>query len=248
MRRDMPEIHVAVRLSGPVDPDPPTRLAPGLHTAGLVAVYLGLAAAGAALQHRALPSTEPAHALRQILAVYLPVIALEWGSVLYVIRGLRTTRTGLGALVGGDRVTPASLGRDVLLGLGTWVVWLVLAAGWERVWPAAASEVVRSLLPNGAAAASLWVLVSISAGICEEIVFRGYLQRQFSAMTGSTVAGLVLQAIVFGVAHGYQGWNACLRIVAYGLIYGVLARVRASLRPGMILHVWTDIAGGLWGL
>jgi membrane protease YdiL (CAAX protease family) len=56
----------------------------------------------------------------------------------------------------------------------------------------------------------------------------------------------VLQAILFGVTHGYQGARACLTITLYGLLMGVLANARGSLRPGMIAHAWTDIAAGIF--
>jgi uncharacterized protein len=51
------------------------------------------------------------------------------------------------------------------------------------------------------ASANVWILVSTSAGICEEFVYRGYLQQQFAALTRSATGGLVLQAIAFGVSH-----------------------------------------------
>jgi hypothetical protein len=47
--------------------------------------------------------------------------------------------------------------------------------------------------------------VAITAGICEEIVYRGYLQRQLSAFTGSLPIAVCLQAAIFGAAHLYQG-------------------------------------------
>ena len=92
---------------------------------------------------------------------------------------------------------------------------------------------------------ALWVLLSISAGFSEELAFRGYLQRQFTALTGRTSQALLLQAAVFGIAHGYQGLQACLAIALYGALFTLLALWRKSLRPGMIAHAWTDIASGL---
>ncbi len=50
----------------------------------------------------------------------------------------------------------------------------------------------------------MWVILAVAAGICEEFMFRGYLQKQFLAITGSDAAAVVLQAF-FGVAHSYQG-------------------------------------------
>jgi membrane protease YdiL (CAAX protease family) len=59
-------------------------------------------------------------------------------------------------------------------------------------------------------------------GISEELAFRGYFQRQLRAMTGSVAAALGLQAVLFGVSHGYQGLGPCLRITTYGLLFGLL--------------------------
>jgi hypothetical protein len=91
------------------------------------------------------------------------------------------------------------------------------------------------------------VLLSISAGISEEVVFRGYLQRQLAALTGRTSLGLVLQVGVFGIAHGYQGARSCAVVAIYGALLTLLALARTSLRPGIMAHAWTDIAGGLLG-
>jgi membrane protease YdiL (CAAX protease family) len=89
----------------------------------------------------------------------------------------------------------------------------------------------------------VWVALAISAGFCEELVFRGYFQRQFHALTGSLVAAIVLQACVFGVSHLYEGSWAVAKIVLYGGLFGALAAWRRSLRPGMIAHVWSDLFG-----
>ena len=78
--------------------------------------------------------------------------------------------------------------------------------------------------------------VSIVAGVCEEIVFRGYLQRQLPI-------GVASQAIVFGVSHGYQGVRSIINITVIGLLFGVAAKWRRGLVPGMIAHAATDIAG-----
>jgi membrane protease YdiL (CAAX protease family) len=43
--------------------------------------------------------------------------------------------------------------------------------------------------------------MSATAGFSEELIFRGYLTRQFDAWTGSLVFAVILQGIVFGLAH-----------------------------------------------
>jgi membrane protease YdiL (CAAX protease family) len=96
------------------------------------------------------------------------------------------------------------------------------------------------------------ILLSISAGIGEEIVFRGYLQKQFQAATGSIVAAVILQGAIFGLAHTYQGWKQVFVIAVLGILYGALVAWRRNLRASMIAHAWSDIFEGwlrsLWGI
>jgi membrane protease YdiL (CAAX protease family) len=94
------------------------------------------------------------------------------------------------------------------------------------------------LVPHGAFEMCIWVLVAITAGVCEEIVFRGYLQRRLPI-------GVITQAIVFGISHGYQGVRSIINITVIGLLFGIVAKWRRSLVPGMLAHAAIDIAGVL---
>jgi len=85
---------------------------------------------------------------------------------------------------------------------------------------------------------AVWIVVSCVAGFCEEIVFRGYLQRRLPI-------GVVAQAIVFGISHGYQGVRSVIGITVIGLLFGVVAKWRRTLVPGILAHAATDIVGGL---
>jgi membrane protease YdiL (CAAX protease family) len=78
-------------------------------------------------------------------------------------------------------------------------------------------------LPIGLTEATFWILLSISAGLAEELAFRGYLQRTI---------GIIGQTIVFGLAHGYQGVYSIVRITLYGLIFGLVAHWRKSVVAG----------------
>ena len=100
------------------------------------------------------------------------------------------------------------------------------------------------MLPVGPAESIAWILLSISAGFAEELAFRGALLRALKRRYGTTLA-IVGQGVIFGVVHAYQGGAALARIVAYGVLFGLVARWRRSVAPGMIAHAWTDIAAGL---
>jgi hypothetical protein len=88
-----------------------------------------------------------------------------------------------------------------------------------------------------------WIPVALSAGFCEELAFRGYLQKQFQAISGSTALAVLIQAAIFGIGHLYEGVGPVLRIMGFGVLFGILAVWRKSLRPGMIAHACSDIFG-----
>lgn len=113
-----------------------------------------------------------------------------------------------------------------------------------------AQKQISQLAPASLAEAALWIALSVSAGICEEFVFRGYLQQQFTRATGRVWVGVLVSALLFGGAHGYEGIAGMLMITVYGALFSVLAIKRSSLRPGMMAHGWHDSITGilLWAL
>lgn len=88
-------------------------------------------------------------------------------------------------------------------------------------------------------------IVWISAGLCEEVVFRGIvLGRLRMALGGSriaTAAAVVASCLVFGLAHGYQGLAGW---ILTGILGGVLALIYVlsdyCLWYGIALHLVYD--------
>ena len=84
--------------------------------------------------------------------------------------------------------------------------------------------------------------MSVTAGFCEELVYRGYLQKQFLALTGNVAVAVLAQGVLFGVGHWYQGIKMVIIITLLGVLFGVFTYRRKSLRPGMIAHALGDVA------
>jgi len=202
--------------------EPPLPVASARHTMILVAVLLTLALRGATLGTAGGGATKPP----PLVPLYLSLIAAEWALVWAVARGIRRSGTTLRALVGGRWRTTGDVAADVVRALACWAMVKLLVRTWQ--WLPVLGEAL-----------------SVSAGVAEEVLFRGYFQRQFAAWTGSAWAALALQAVLFGASHGYQGLDASLRITLVGAIFGALALWRRSLRPGIIAHAWTDVASGV---
>jgi membrane protease YdiL (CAAX protease family) len=172
---------------------------------------------------------------------------MEAGLFFFVKGGLDRYKVTIRDVIGGDWSGAKSILRDVGIGLGVWLIWLAVSSVWNKSWGADSSVSIYAL-PRHPLNVLLWIAVSISAGISEEFAFRGYLQRQFGALTGSRWLGLVLQAVVFGIAHAYEGMRAAMQVVVFGLLFGLVAVWRKSLTAGMIGHAWGDILSGLFGI
>jgi hypothetical protein len=177
-------------------------------------------------------------------------MAWEWILTGFVYLGIRK-RVRLRELIGGRWATIEDFVRDLGIAVGFWLVAVaVLGAGAKLLHldQGGRAESMRQqlgfLIPGTSLELFVWCCLSITAGICEEIIFRGYLQRQFAGITRSMLTGVLLSAVVFGAAHGYEGGPRMLLIGVYGLMFGLLAWWRKSLRPGMIAHAWHDAFSG----
>ncbi|HEX2328606.1 MAG TPA: type II CAAX endopeptidase family protein [Candidatus Angelobacter sp.] len=101
------------------------------------------------------------------------------------------------------------------------------------------------LIPKTGIEVTAFIVLSVFAGLFEEIIFRGYLQRQFAAMGKNAWAGIIGSAVIFGLGHGYQGNRMMIVIAVYGALFGILVHMRKSLRPGMMAHAFQDAFSGI---
>jgi hypothetical protein len=213
-------------------------IAPLWHTALFLLALIGVALWSA---HRhGLPSLGGPRATS-----YLITIACEWLLLGLAVWGIWLGGVSVQSVIGGQWSKASEFLRDLGVGftflLGSNVLLIALSA----ILRPGSDENIRKMLPQSTVEMLLWVLVSLTAGICEEFVFRGYLQMQISGLLKNATAGLVLQGIIFGAAHAYQGPKRMLIIAVLGCALGALAKWQKSLRPGMLSHFLQDLAGGL---
>jgi uncharacterized protein len=222
-----------------------TLIAPLWHTVVLILALLGLAFFQAHQQS----SLETLH-LRSRLPLYLSMILFELALLGYVwALGLRVRRVPLRDLIGGKWSGAEDVLRDIGAALVFWGIIVAVLSVLQKLLGTnpVGIKAVGILLPQGIAETAVWVILAVTAGFCEEVVFRGYFQRQFFALTGKTGLAVTLQAVIFGSAHIYQGIKGAFTIAIYGALFGLLAVTRKSLRPGMIQHASQDIFSGIVG-
>jgi membrane protease YdiL (CAAX protease family) len=222
-------------------------IAPLWHTAVLIAILLAIAAYGAYMQSTARAGPQLVAHRGSALPIYLSLLVAEWGLLRFVTAGgLRRTGTRLRDLLGERWSGWRDVARDVAIALAVWAMWTAIEAFVAQRLGSDTAKGIDSLLPRDPLEVTVWVALSLTAGFCEETVFRGYLQTQFRALTGSVPLAVLLQAVIFGISHGYQGLRNVIAISVFGALFGVLAWWRRSLKPGIILHAWTDIFSGIF--
>lgn len=101
---------------------------------------------------------------------------------------------------------------------------------------------IAALIPVTGRERLLFTAVAISAGICEEIVFRGWLLYVLHTPLGFTGTTLVLiGAALFGLCHLYQGPFGVLGAAAAGLILTALYIATGTLLAPIVLHALIDL-------
>jgi membrane protease YdiL (CAAX protease family) len=209
---------------------------------GAGTVLLGFLAQHAPAAGSATPTQLASHG--QAIQIYLTVAAMDWALLYYCWAGVHRFGGGIETLSGGRWTSWRALAVDLAIALPFWVLWEGAAYGAHWLLGASSAKTVDSLLPSSPLEIIIWIGVSITAGICEELAFRGFLQRQLHALTGNTVLAVLAQGLVFGLFHAYQGWKNVVVISLLGVLFGALAAWRRNLRANVLVHAWADIWGG----
>lgn len=227
-------------------------------------------AAGAAVSVVAwLASSElpwPARAVMAFLLGVFPALALLQASALDDVgvlpprsRLYLTTMFGLWgltfavALAASESAFQPRLMGVVEMPWGSFAVWTAIALTAVtalvlvfKAFGAGEAAVLEYLVPQTSVEKVWYVGVSVTAGICEEFVFRGFLIAALRVATGSLGAAALLSALAFGIAHAHQNAAGALRATLLGLVLTAPLILTGSLYPGIAAHALVDLIAGLW--
>ena len=111
-----------------------------------------------------------------------------------------------------------------------------------------AGDVTRKLatriFPQSSVERGIFFLVVVTVSICEELIYRGFLQYLFASLLGSAILGILLSAALFSIAHLYQGRRGVLTTSVVGILFGAVRAWTLTQLPGMIAHFLADVVAG----
>lgn len=178
---------------------------------------------------------------------YLSTIALQWTLTLGFSGWWLLSGRELAPL----RLIPKAEGLQwLVIGAGVAVLVFILLNMLATVRsPEKLEQVVQQsrdlcqIAPQSPTEERVFFLLSITAGICEEILFRGLLIAVLAVSMGMWPS-LILSTAIFGLGHAYQGWKGIGRTAAAGLVLALFAVGSGSLFVPILLHAVGDLTSG----
>ena len=128
---------------------------------------------------------------------------------------------------------------------------LLLAVSWVAMRPLWRDAVARRdarvhlSMPSDRTERSLWLAISLAAGIGEEISYRGVMYTLLFRLLGEPVGAALAAALLFGAAHVVQGWRGIAVTTVFALAAQALVLYSGSLYVAIAWHVAYDVVAGL---
>ncbi len=123
------------------------------------------------------------------------------------------------------------------------VLWKKLTHRPRKYGSAEALKSMAWFLPGTWAERRWFAIVSVTAGICEEFLFRGFLLRYLHVFPWglNLTLALVIAAVIFGLQHLYQGVAGTASTAVMGFIASLLFLLTGNLLVPIILHAALDL-------
>jgi uncharacterized protein len=194
--------------------------------------------------------TQPAVSGRERIRLYISTILFQWLLAAVVAwrasaRGLTCPQLGL-AKERLPSIVLLSLIGATLIAVAHWMNLRRLAGSNHP-----AAEKLRAmaarLFPQSAKETVLFTILAVTAGICEEFIFRGFaIAVLFGAGVSSWIAVLV-SSLMFGAAHLYQGKGGSIGTGILGIVFASIRIAYHSIFPVVIWHAVLDVVAGIAG-
>lgn len=182
------------------------------------------------------------------LWLYRRLLLLEWGLAALCVAAV-VLAPGVGLASIGLRLPDSGLGWAITLaaiagGLGALVLTArqISAAPDDLVLPPASPSLI-AMLPRTPVERRLFGIVSVTAGVCEELAYRGFLTAVIAALLPVAPVWVcaLLGAVAFGFAHLYQGAIGLVSTLLIGLVLAGLYVVSGSLLAPVVVHALIDL-------
>jgi uncharacterized protein len=190
-----------------------------------------------------------------------PSAAIDWDSPTadYIATALAVTAAALMLMYAGRRAGPSAFGylglalprlRHVFIGLALLVALAFVNAGFFRLFPAhnPSPDLIReyqTILGNPAALVGFWITLAVTAPICEEVIFRGFLMRGWCESRIGAPGAIMLSSLLFTAIHVQYNLATLVTVFGLSLVFGVMRWRSGSTALTILLHMVWNVSVGL---
>jgi uncharacterized protein len=192
--------------------------------------------------------TKPSVGPAERISLYHSTIAFQWLGVAVVgwrawTDGFGVAQLGLAALGAPKPIAAAIVGSGVVASL-QWFnlrrMGRMAGKARERL-----EALAQRILPQSPRERASFFALSVTAGICEEFLYRGFAMAALAHAGLPSWSVIVISSLLFGAAHLYQGGSGLAGTMLLGLLFAVARVALGSLIPVMAWHTAVDLVAGI---
>ena len=185
------------------------------------------------------------------LVLYASTIAFQWVAVAIVgwrvwVHGYTAQQLGL-VVHDRTRLVIAGVMGGVIIG---GLQWLNLRRIGRRI-PVKSRGVMQAvaerILPQSAVELLPYLALAVTAGLCEEFLYRGFAMAALASAGLGAWLVVLLSSLLFGLAHSYQGKGGMVMTFVIGVVLGLSRLTYNSLVPAILWHSAVDVVAGVAG-
>jgi len=193
------------------------------------------------------PRVEP----RERISLYLSTIAFQWIAAAIACwrawaHGYTSAELGLGTGPNLFRTVAVGLCGTLILAGMHWLNFRRMGGSLDKL-PARVQAMATRILPQSPRERVPFLALAITAGCCEEFLYRGFAMSTFARAGFPIWGSVVVSSILFGAAHLYQGRGGLIGTGILGLLFGAFRALTGSLIPVTAWHAAVDIVAGIAG-
>ena len=184
------------------------------------------------------------------LALYASTIAFQWFAVAVVAwrawaHGFTASQLGL-LVHDGSRILVASIVGAATIAALQWLnLRRVGKIPVEARGPVQA--IAERILPQSTVELLPYLALAITAGLCEEFLYRGFAMAVLTHVGLQAWAVVLISSVLFGLAHSYQGRGGVVMTLIIGTILGSSRIAYDCLVPAIFWHSAVDVVAGTAG-
>jgi membrane protease YdiL (CAAX protease family) len=181
------------------------------------------------------------------LSIYASTIAFQWVLAAFIAwRSIARVLTpeSLGLTVRSPGLTAIVTAGMAIALCGLQYFGIRRIASMPREATSRMREISLRLMPRSLIEALAFSALAVTAAVCEEFIYRGFVYAALQSFTGSVAVAIVFSSALFSLAHLYQGHRGLISTFILGIAFAISRWATGNLIAATVTHLVVDLLAG----